>query len=177
LVQVTTRVSQLPTLPKRRSAKAIATPKPMMRMIPAGPVGDGMTGIGGLVDVGGGVLVGVAVGVLVGVWVGVIVGVAVGVCVGVIVGVSVGVAVGVSVGVAVGVAVGVCVGVIVGVSVAVEVGVTVGVEVGGGPGAVSWRATAPITRFVPTQPMVLVPSTSMSKPAAPTANESPGMTS
>jgi len=127
-----THLTQEPTLPKRRSAKAMAPPRPMISNRPAGPVGDGTTGIGGRVLVGGAVLVGVAVGVNVGVCVGVAVGVDVGVCVGVCVGVSVGVAVALTVGVCVGVKVGVSVGVSVGVCVGVSVAVIVGVKVGVG---------------------------------------------
>lgn len=130
----------------RGIAHSRAAPNARINSTPLGLIGDGITGIGGLVRVGDagmvfvtvgvfvGVPVGVAVGVIVGVLVGVPVGVVVGVVVGVPVGVSVGVIVGVSVDVPVGVFVGVSVGVglgpIVNVSVGVEVGVVVGVLVG-----------------------------------------------
>jgi hypothetical protein len=81
--------------------------------MPAGLTGEGTTGIGGRVLVGGGVLVAVEVAVRVAVFVGVDEGV--NVWVGVLVAVLVEVAVDVLVGVLVGVCVGVLVGVLVGV--------------------------------------------------------------
>jgi hypothetical protein len=138
----------------RPSIQAIDRPNPRIRMMPAGEVGDGTTGIGG----GGVVGVGVTVGVLVGVGVGVGVGVAVGVNVGVGVGVFVGVGVGV----------GVLVGVGVGVLVGVGVGVLVGVGVGGcrsiapdcdplvwSPLSQTKSATHPPTQLPPTQSAVV----------------------
>jgi hypothetical protein len=93
----------------RRTIKTNAIPRPDTSSNPAGELGDGITGTGGGVFVGGGVWVGVTV--IVGVGVGVLVGVGVGVSVGVGVGVGVEVTVGVGVGVGVMVAVGVGVGI------------------------------------------------------------------
>jgi hypothetical protein len=129
----TSTFDQTPSFPILRSAQRRPNPNALIISIPLGLVGDGTTGIGGRVLVGGGV------GVFVGVFVRVFVGV------GVLVGVGVGVGKFVGVGVLVGVGVGVPVGKFVGVGVLVGVGVGVGVLVGVGVGVGVGTAVVKLT--------------------------------
>ena len=131
---------------------------------PAGLVGDGTTGIGGRVLVGGGV--GVNVGVFVRVKVAVAVLLGVGVCVKVCVAVGVNVFVAVNVGVAVLVAVLVAVGVVVGEFVGVSVG-------GGGAGWLSVRPLELTTDGGSSHPGLFTSSVEMPKPPASTVKPEP----